>query len=75
MSDPFVQDDEPRVFPGESPIDPSRDVPTDAPVPIPVDVPFDPPGDMPPTDDRGGVPMERPPVEPGVRPDPPIVPG
>ena len=73
-------DDEPFVSPGASPQDPPLDlpgdsprgVPTDAPVPVPSDVPFNPPGDVPATDDRDGVPMERPPVEPTEQPAAPL---
>lgn len=65
-------DDEPFVSPGASPQNEPIDVPTDAPVPVPSDVPFDPPGDVPATDDRDGVPMERPPVEPTEQPAAPL---
>ena len=82
MTEPFIADNEPANFPGESPVDPPldlpsdtpRDVPTDPPVPVPSDVPFEPPGELPPADDREGVPMQRPPVEPGEEPDTPLVP-
>ena len=62
----------PPRAPSNSPRDPvidlpenaPRDVPTDPPVTVPADVPFDPPGDPPSTDDRSGLPMERPPQAP-----------
>ena len=81
MTDPFLPDDAPLEFPGESPVDPPLevpgetplDVPTDPPVPVPSDLPFDPPGDVPPTDDRDGVPMQRPPVEPNAQPESPLI--
>ena len=73
-------DDAPVVAPGADPKDPAldlpgdapRDVPTDPPVPVPSDVPFNPPGDVPATDDRDGVPMNRPPVEPSEQQDTPL---
>ncbi len=76
----IIQDDEPMDLPGASPVEPPmdlpsdspRDVPVDPPVPVPSDVPFDAPGDVPPTDDDGGLPLERPPVEPHVQPDAPL---
>jgi hypothetical protein len=78
MTESFMREDQPSTLPVDPPIDlPGdipRDLPTDPPVPVPSDVPFDPPGDVPATDDREGVPMERPPVEPGEQPDAPLPP-
>jgi len=62
----------PPRAPSDLPPDPVIDLPEDAPlevpgdppVTVPADVPFDPPGDLPPTDDRSGLPMERPPQAP-----------
>lgn len=76
----FPRDDEPFVTPDTGPRDPVIDVPgdellgvpTDPPVPVPSDVPFDPPGEVPSTDDRDGVPMERPPDHPADQPVAPV---
>jgi hypothetical protein len=78
MSESPIREDQPSILPVDPPIDvPGEtppDLPTDPPVTVPSDVPFDPPGDAPATDDRDGVPMQRPPVEPGEQPDAPLPP-
>ena len=76
MTESITREDQPSALPVDLPIDvPGEtppEMPTDRPVPVPSDVPFDPPGDVPPTDDREGVPLQRPPVEPDERPEAPL---
>lgn len=72
-------DDRPPLGPSDTPRDPLTEVPandplavpTDPPVPVPSDVPFDVPSDLPPTDDEGGLPIQRPPEDPDDFPEPP----